>query len=77
MKAEGAVMVAFVKAWALTRHAKPDTDEAEIGRAARSELTEIARMLNQADKAAGRPDATVYVKSLLDSGTMYCDRRRG
>jgi hypothetical protein len=76
-KAEGAVLVAFVKAWTLTRHAKPGSDKADLCGEARRELTAIASMLNDADKAAGRPDATVYVKALMESGTLYCDRRRG
>jgi hypothetical protein len=74
-KAEGAVMVALVKAWTLNRHAKPGTREADICRRARSELTEIARMFVDADKDAGRPPVTDYVEKLLEN-TLYVDRSR-
>lgn len=43
---------------------------------ARSELTRIARMLNDADRAAARPPVTSYVQGMFDSGTLYMDRRR-
>lgn len=77
MKAEGAVMAAIVKAWHLGRHAKPDTVEAEVCSYARTQLAEIARVMNDADRDAGRPSAILYVQSLMESGTLYVDRRRG
>lgn len=76
MKAEGAPIAALVKAWTMTRHAKPGTDEAEICRWARSELTHIAKGFNEADRDAGRPSAVEYVETLRRSGTLYDDRKR-
>lgn len=72
-KAEGGPMVALVKAWTMTRHAKPGTREAEICRYARSELTAIASHFNERDEAEGR-SAVDYVATLMDSGTIWADR---
>lgn len=74
-KAEGAVIIALAKAWTLNRHAPSGTREAEICRSARSELTEILRMMLDADAAAGRPPITDYVEGLMRD-TFYCDRTR-
>lgn len=76
MKAEGAPIVALVKAWTETRHAKPGSEEAEVCRFARSQLTQIASQFNEADDEAGRPSAVAYVKTLMRSRTLYCDRTR-
>lgn len=74
-KAEGAVIIALAKCWTANRHAKPDTREADLCRRARSELTEILRMMCDADAEAGRPPVADYVETLLRD-TMYCDRTR-
>lgn len=74
-KSEGAVIVALAKCWTLNRHAKPGTREAELCRKSRSELTEILRMMLEADQDAGRPPVTDYVEVLLQD-TMYVDRCR-
>jgi hypothetical protein len=74
MKQEGGPMVALVKAWNATRHAKPGTREAEICRFARSELTAIASHFNDRDEENGRPSAVDYVASLMDQGTIWADR---
>jgi len=76
MKAEGGPMAALVKAWVMTRHAKPDTEEAEVCRFARSQLTQIAATFNDRDQDEDRPSAVQYVKTLMRSGTLYCDRAR-
>lgn len=76
MKTEGSPIAALVKAWTLTRHAKPGTEEAEVCRFARNQLTQIAGMHNEADQEAGRPSAIEYVKTLMASGTIYADRRQ-
>jgi hypothetical protein len=74
-KAEGAVIVALVKAHHQLRHAKPGTREAEVCSMARRELAEITRMLIESDEEAGRPPLTDYVETLL-SNTLYVDRTR-
>jgi endogenous inhibitor of DNA gyrase (YacG/DUF329 family) len=74
-KAEGAVVIALAKCWTHNRHAKPGTREAELCRRSRSELTEILRMMLDADAEAGRPPVTDYVETLLRD-TLYCDRTR-
>lgn len=74
-KAEGAVIVALVKAHHQLRHAKPGTREAEVCSMARRELAEITRMLIESDEEAGRPPLTDYVETLL-SATLYVDRTR-
>lgn len=76
MKAEGAPIAALVKAWTMTRHAKPGTREAEVCRYARSQLTQIAAEFNDRDDEAGRPSAVAYVETLMRAGTLYCDRQR-
>ena len=76
MKAEGAPIAALVKAWTLTRHAKPGTREAEVCRYARSQLTQIAGDFNERDQNERRPSAVDYVETLMASGTLYCDRSR-
>jgi endogenous inhibitor of DNA gyrase (YacG/DUF329 family) len=75
-KAEGAVIIALAKCWTQNRHAKPDTREAELCRQSRSELTEILRMMLDADADAGRPPVADYVETLFASGTLYVDRTR-
>lgn len=71
---EGGPIVALVKAWNLTRHAKPGTREADICRYARSELTKIAAHYSEKDAEAGRPSAVDYVGKLMDGGTIWADR---
>lgn len=75
-KAEGAVVIALAKCWTENRHAKPGTREAELCRQSRSELTEILRLMLDADADAGRPPVADYVETLFNSGTLYCDRTR-
>ena len=74
-KAEGAVIVAFVKAHHQLRHAKPGTREAEVCSMARRELAEIVRSMLDADEDAGRPPLTDYIEGLC-ANTLYCDRTR-
>jgi hypothetical protein len=75
--AQGAPLVPLVKAWAATRHAKPGTREAEINRYARREMTAIAGLFNADDRKADRGDVLAYVGALMDSNSLYIDRRRG
>ena len=75
-KSEGAPLLAFVLAWTETRHAKPGTREADLCKAARSEVTAIARMLLDQRKADGMPPAADYVETLLRDGERYMDRTR-
>lgn len=75
-KAIGGVLISLVKAWTATRHAKPGSHEAEICAYARREITSIASLFNEEDKEAGRPGAASYVDRLMQSGTLYVDRRR-
>lgn len=70
---EGFPLAPMVKAWHATRHAKPDTREAEICRFARGQITEIARIYLDEDEDMGR-DVVAYVGSLMDSGELYIDR---
>jgi len=71
---EGAVLAPFVKAWHATRHAKPGSREAAICTFARGQITEISRLFLDRDKEEGR-DVVAYVGQLMDSGTLYIDRR--
>lgn len=75
MAAEGKLLAPLVKAMMATRGGGGRPVPEICGRA-RTELTRIARILNDADKAAGRPPAHVYVDRLLDGDTFYMDRRR-
>lgn len=75
-KSEGAPLLAYVLAAIETRHAKPDTREAEICRQARSEMTAIARDILKRRKAEGMPPAADYVETLLATGERYMDRNR-
>lgn len=75
MKSEGAALAVVAKAWAMTRHAKPGTPEAEINKYARRELTTIASLFNEQDREAGR-SVLNYVQMMMDAGTMYIDRKR-
>jgi hypothetical protein len=72
---QGVPLAALVKAWHATRHAKPGSREAEICRFARGQITEMARTFLDEDEEAGR-NVVAYVESLMDSGTLWCDRRR-
>jgi len=74
-RAEGFPFAPMVKAWHATRHAKAGTREAAICTFARGQLTEMARMFLESDKEGGR-DVVGYVGQLMDSGTLYIDRRR-
>lgn len=73
--ANGPTLAPLVKAWHATRHAKPGTREAEICTFARGQLAQIARTLIDEDEEAGR-DVVAYVGTLMDSGTLWVDRRR-
>lgn len=75
MAAEGKLLAPLVKAMMATRGGGGRPVPEICGRA-RTEMTRIARLLNDADKAAGRPPVWQYVERLLDSGTLYMDRRR-
>jgi len=78
MKSEGGPLAPLVKAWNATRHAKPGTEEAEVCRFARSQITAISRLLNEGDAKAERASAVDYVKGLMASGVKWSDpgRRR-
>ena len=76
MKARGGPLAALVIAWNDTRHAKPGTEEAEVCRFARSEITAIASAFIDEDREAGRGSAVDYVKALMSTGTRWVDRRR-
>lgn len=75
MAAEGKLLAPLVKAMMGTRGGGGRSTPA-INRLARTELTRIARLLNDADRAAGRPPAHLYVQRCFDDGTLYMDRRR-
>lgn len=75
MSAEGKILAPLVKAMFATRGGG-NTVTLPICGMARSELTRIAKMLNEADRKAGRPPVHLYVERLFDSGTFYMDRRR-
>lgn len=75
MAAEGKILAPLVKAMFATRGGGHSGAQPICG-IARSELTRIAKMLNDADKAADRPPVAQYVQALFDSGTFYMDRRR-
>lgn len=75
MAAEGKLLAPLVKAMMATRGGG-GRPVADICSRARTELTRIARILNDADKAAGRPPVHLYVERLLDGDTFYMDRRR-
>jgi len=87
MKSRGGPLAPLVLAWNATRHAKPGTDEADVCRYARSEISAIAGLFLEEDEeqqrkfqageaANGRGSAVDYVKSLMRSGTLYVDRAR-
>lgn len=75
MAAEGKILAPLVKAMMATRGGGHKAALPICG-LARTELTRIAKMFNDADKAAGRPPVHLYVERLLDSGTLYMDRCR-
>ena len=75
MAAEGKLLAPLVKAMMATR-AGGGRKAPTVNGQARSELTRIARLLNDADRAAGRPPATAYVERCFADGTLYMDRRR-
>lgn len=72
----GAPMVPMVLAWAATRHAAPGSREAAINTYARREMTTMARLFLEDDKAEERGDVVEYVAALMDGNTLYIDRRR-
>lgn len=74
-RAEGFPLAPMVKAWHATRHAKPGTREAEICKFARNQLTQMARTFLDEDEESGR-DVVAYVGGLMESGSLWCDRRR-
>lgn len=74
-RAHGFPLAPLVKAWHATRHAKPGTREAEICTFARNQLTQIARTFLEEDTEGGR-DVVAYVGGIMDSGILWCDRRR-
>jgi hypothetical protein len=72
---DGAVLAPLVKAWVKTRHAKPGTRNAAICTFARQQLTQIAGVQFDRDAEAGR-DPVALVGAMMDSGTLYIDRKR-
>lgn len=75
-KQRGGPLAPLVLAWNATRHARPGTEEAEICRYARSEISAIAGLFNEEDDTEGRASALEFVKGLMRSGTLYMDRAR-
>lgn len=75
MAREGKILAPLVKAMMQARGGG-NTPTLPVCGAARSELTRIARLLNDADRAAGRPPVRLYVERMLADGTLYMDRRR-
>ncbi len=73
MAAEGKLLAPLVKAMMATRGGG-NTPTLPICGKARSEVTRICKLLNDADKAAGRPPAHTYVERMLADGTLYMDR---
>lgn len=71
----GGPLAPMVLAWHATRHAKPDTLEAEVCTFARGQITEMARIFLDREEEAGR-DPVAYVAGLMASGTLYIDRTR-
>lgn len=74
-RSEGFPLAPLIKAHHATRHAKPGTREAAICTFARRQIAEIARTFLDQDEEAGR-DVVAYVGTLMDSGTLWVDRRR-
>lgn len=72
--AEGFPLAPLIKAHHATRHAKPGTREAAICTFARRQIAEIARTFLDQDEEVGR-DVVAYVGTLMDSGTLWVDRR--
>lgn len=72
----GGAVVPIMLAWAMTRHAKSGTREADINRYARRELTAMARDMIDEDKAEDRGSVLEYVGALMDSRAQYVDRKR-
>ena len=74
-RSEGFPLAPLVKAWHATRHAKPGTREAAICQFARGQITQMARTFLERDEEQGR-DVVAYVGGIMDSGILWCDRRR-
>jgi hypothetical protein len=72
--AEGRAIIALAKAWRECRNRKED---GPTGSAALAEMVSILDSFNAADRKAGRPRTTEYVKRQLRSGYRYMDRKRG
>lgn len=68
---EGRAIIAFAKAWRESRNRKEDR---EVGSAALAELCNVLDSFNAADRAAGRPRTTEYVKTQFQRGYLYRDR---
>ena len=73
-RSEGFPLAPLIKAHHATRHAKPGTREAAICTFARRQIAEIARTFLDQDEEVGR-DVVAYVGTLMDSGTLWVDRR--
>lgn len=73
-RGEGVPLAPLIKAHHATRHAKPGTREAAICTFARRQIAEIARTFLDQDEEVGR-DVVAYVGTLMDSGTLWVDRR--
>jgi len=74
--ARGGPVLPLLQAWAMTRHAKPGTREADINRYARREITAIAKLFNEQDQADDRGSVLDYVGALMDSASLFVDRIR-
>lgn len=76
LKVIGAPMAILIMAWEETRHAKPGSQEAEMCRFARSQMTMIAKVANEGFRNAGMPPATAMVTRMIKAGSIWADRKR-
>lgn len=76
LKIIGGPMAILIMAWEETRHAKPGSQEAEVCRFARSQMTMIAKEANDGLRTSGRPPATAMVTRMIKSGSLWTDRKR-
>jgi hypothetical protein len=77
LKIIGAPMAILIMAWEETRHAKPGTQDAEICRFARSQMTMIAHEANEGLRENGQPPASEMVTRMIKAGSIWADRKRG
>ena len=67
---EGRAVIGFLKAWRI------DRGTGEIAQKSFGQVCEVVDLLNEQDRAAGRPRADIYAATLLIGGTRYFDRQR-